>query len=82
MGASKTEISKPGKAIYLRVGIWYNKKNGEIHMSGKNGSRFLTRISGDRASARGHRSLFKALAKCLKDNGAPAPEIEANAQRS
>jgi hypothetical protein len=73
------ETSKPGESVYLSVGIWYNEKDGEIHMARrvipKDGSRFHTRVGASSTNVRGHPSLFKALAKCLKEAGAPAPEV-------
>jgi hypothetical protein len=75
--------SDPGNAIYLQVGVWYNKDDGEIHITGKNAPRFHTRVGADSKNVRGHASLFRALTKCLQKAGAPAPDVESiDASRS
>ena len=70
--------SKPGKSVYLDVGIWYDEDQGHIHITAKNVKGFHTTVNADSASKRGHPNLFRKLAKCLKEAGAPAPDIEAS----
>ena len=66
------ERSKSGKAIYLRCGAWL-EKDGSIHLSGLGSDSFHISVTPDPASRRGHPTLFKNLAQCLRDAGAPAP---------
>jgi len=78
------EISKPGKSVYLEVGIWFDEGQGQIHMTAKNVAGFHTTVNGNPNSVRGHPNLFNKLAACLKEAGAPAPEPVkvANADRT
>jgi len=72
--------SEPGKSVYLDVGIWYDEKQGHIHMTAKNVPGFHTTVADNPASKRGHPNLFMKLAKCLRDSGAPHPEIKQDAE--
>ncbi len=65
--------SKPGNSIYFEVGVWYNETTGSIHMTTKDAPGFHTTVRQDPKLKRGHPNMFKKLAKCLRDNGAPAP---------
>lgn len=67
------KISKPGKSVYLEVGIWYDDEQDVIHMTAKNVEGFHTTVNSDEKSVRGHPNLFGKLAKVLRDAGAPAP---------
>jgi hypothetical protein len=69
------EASGPGRSVYMEVGIWWDAEQGHIHLTAKNVSGFHTTVSLDPASKRGHPNLFAKLAKVLRDNGAPYPEI-------
>lgn len=70
----RMETSKPGNAVYLEMGVWYDKDQGHIHLTAKNVHGFHTTVSGDPASKRGHPNLFNKLARVLKNAGAPYPE--------
>jgi hypothetical protein len=71
------QVSKNGNAIYLNVGVWYDPKDGQIHLTARDVKGFHTTVKSDGQSNRGHPNLFRKLAKCLKEAGAPAPEIPA-----
>ena len=66
--------SKLGNSIYFEVGVWYNETTGSIHMTTKDAPGFHTTVRQDPKLKRGHPNLFKKLAKCLRDSGAPAPQ--------
>ena len=66
-------ISEPGNSVYLGVGIWYDERQGHIHITAKGVPGFHTTVAPDPRSKRGHPNLFEKLAKCLRDSGAPAP---------
>ena len=70
------QTSKPGNSVYLDVGIWYDEDQGHIHITAKNVEGFHTTVNKNPESKRVHPNLFNKLAKCLKESGAPAPEIE------
>ncbi|MDD9991124.1 MAG: hypothetical protein OXP75_04955 [Rhodospirillales bacterium] len=66
--------SKPGRSIYLEMGVWYDEATGSIHMTAKGVHGFHTTERRDPELKRGHPNLFDKLAKCLRDSGAPAPQ--------
>jgi hypothetical protein len=68
------ETSKPGNSVYLEMGIWYDPKQGHIHLTAKGVDGFHTTIAPNAESKRGHPNLFEKFAKCLREAGAPAPE--------
>ena len=74
--------SEPGKSVYLDVGIWYDEQQGHIHITAKNVHGFHTTINDNAESKRGHPNLFMKLAKCLKEAGAPHPEIRQDADHA
>ena len=63
-----------GKTVRLDVGIWYNETTGHIHIAAKDS--FISTISGEVSSKRYHPNLFRKLAKCLKESGAPHPTVQ------
>jgi hypothetical protein len=67
--------SEPGKSVYLDIGISYDENQGHIHITAKGVKWFHTTVTDNPASKRGHPNLFMKLAKCLKESGAPHPEI-------
>jgi hypothetical protein len=73
------EVSKPGKSVYLEMGIWWDEAQGHIHMTAKNVPGFHTTICADPSSVRGHPNLFMKLAKVLRDQGAPHPTVKEEA---
>lgn len=68
--------SKPGKSVYLDLGVWYDEEQGHIHLTARNVDGFHTTVNNDPASVRGHPNLFAKLAKCLREAGAPHPSVE------
>lgn len=68
--------SKPGKSVYLDVGVWYDTEKDHIHLTAKDVDGFHTTVNGNSDSLRGHPNLFMKLAKVLRDAGAPHPVIE------
>lgn len=69
------ERSGGEKTIYLNVGVWYNEKQGNIHLNFRGATQPMTTVSRD-GGKRGHPHLFRKLALCLKEAGMPHPEIE------
>jgi hypothetical protein len=73
------ETSEPGNSISFNVRVWFNKEHGQIHIASTDVSLFKgmhSTISNDPNSERYHPNLFKKLAKCLQEGGAPHPEPE------
>ena len=68
--------SKPGKSVYVQMGIWYNDETKEIHLTAQGVEGFHTTVNDKHDSIRGHKNLFGKLAKVLADNGAPHPRVE------
>lgn len=65
----------PDKTVRLDVGIWYDQKSRYIKISAKGA--FISTVSNDPESKRYHPNLYKKLAKCLHDAGAPGPRLGA-----
>jgi hypothetical protein len=68
------ELSKNGKSVYLRVGFWL-QDNGSIHLTGPGVPGFHVTINKDPVRKNGHRTLYNRLAKCLREMGAPSPQL-------
>lgn len=68
--------SEPGNSVYLDLGVWYDQEQGHIHLTAKGVHGFHTTVNNDQSSKRGHPNLFGKLAKCLRDAGAPAPDVD------
>lgn len=66
--------SKPGNAIYLEVGVWYDEARGSIHIASNDVPDLHTTVHADERRKRGYPNLFRKLAKVLRDGGAPAPQ--------
>lgn len=77
--ASGIRKSTRGKdTVYLeKVGVWYNPKSKEIHISVPRSKWFITTVSNKATSDRYHRNLFRKLAQALKEAGMPGPEVPA-----
>jgi hypothetical protein len=71
-GRNTMETSREGRSMYVRMGMWL-EKDGSIHLSAPGVPGFHVAINSDPRKPNGHPTLFKRLAKCLRDNGAPAP---------
>ena len=69
--------SKNGKSVHLEIGFWLND-DGSIHVTANDVSGFHVAVNADPNKRNGHPTLFKRLAKCLADAGAPSPIIEDN----
>ncbi len=68
--------SNSGKTAYARMGIWYQRKTGHIHLSVPESSWFVTTVSNDPSSKRYHPNLFQKLARYLAEQGADGPIVE------
>jgi hypothetical protein len=69
------EVSKKGNTVYAKVGIWL-EKDGSIHLSVPGDKKFHVAVNREPERRNGHPTLFKQLARCLREQGAPAPEPE------
>lgn len=67
------------RTVRLDVGIWYNEASGHIHVAAKDS--FISTVSADPASKRYHPNLYRKLADCLRNAGAPAPDEATGALR-
>lgn len=63
-----------GKTVKLDVGIWFNETTGHIHIADRRHG-IISTICDRPGNKRSHPHLFKKLAKCLRDAGAPAPTM-------
>jgi hypothetical protein len=64
---------RSGKTGRVTLGVWFGEKTGGIHLSIPGHG--LSTVNGDPASKRGNPHLFNKLAKVLRDQGKPHPEI-------
>lgn len=69
------EVSKKGNTVYARMGIWL-EKDGSIHLSVPADAKFHVAVNQDPKRRNGHPTLFRQLARCLRENGVPAPPEE------
>ncbi len=69
------ETSKPGKSVYVRMGVWYDEKTGHIHLTAPETKWLHTTVNNDLGSKRYHPNMFAKLARVLKEGGAPGPEF-------
>lgn len=60
-------------AVSFAVSVWYEPETRHIYLSRPTEDGFVTTISGDPNSARGHVHLFRRLAEALERRGVPAP---------
>jgi hypothetical protein len=67
-------LSEKGNSVTMEIQIWL-AKDGAIHMTGPLGASFHVAIRPDAVHSTSPPYLFQELAKCLKQMGAPAPEI-------
>lgn len=68
-------LSKKGKSVHFEVGIWCDKKD-IIHVTCNEIDDFHIAVNPEPERPNGHPTLYRRLAKCLKEAGAPAPSIE------
>ena len=64
---------RSGKTGQVTIGLWFNEEAGDIHLSIPDHG--LSTVNGDASSKRGSPHLFNKLAKVLRDQGKPHPEI-------
>ena len=62
-----------GKTGQVTMGLWFDEQAGDIHLSIPGHG--LSTVNGDALSKRGNPHLFNKLAKVLRDQGKPHPEI-------
>jgi hypothetical protein len=72
MAHSRMEVSKRGKSVYVRIGMFLYK-DGSIHLTAPGILGFHVAVNKEPERPNGHPTLFKRLAKCLREKGAPAP---------
>jgi hypothetical protein len=70
------EISKPGKSVYVRMGVWWDEEQGHIYLTAPGVHGFHTTLNDTPGSKRCHQNMFYKLAKLLRDAGAPHPLIQ------
>ena len=66
-------VERSGKTGRVTVGLWFDEEAGDIHFSIPGHG--LSTVNGDGLSKRGNPHLFNKLAKVLRDQGKPHPEI-------
>lgn len=64
---------RSGKTAYLKLGVWYDEKAGDIRLSIPGHG--LSTVNAEIASKRGNPQLFNKLAKALRDEGKLHPPI-------
>lgn len=74
------EASKPGRSVYVKMGMWWDPEQGHIHLTAPGVHGFHTTVCPNPDSKRGHPNLFAKLARALRDAGAPHPDLEEDAQ--
>ncbi|WP_375461450.1 hypothetical protein [uncultured Enterovirga sp.] len=70
------EISKPGKSVYVKMGVWWDANQGHIHLTAPGVHGFHTTLNNTPGSKRCHDNLFRKLANLLEDEGAPHPSVK------
>lgn len=60
---------RKAQTVYVDVGIWHDKKSGEIHISGPKEKRFHSTVSKVKGSKRRHPNLYKKLKEILVREG-------------
>ena len=64
---------RSGKTGSVTIGLWFDEAAGDIHLSIPGHG--LSTVNTDASSKRGNPHLFNKLAKVLRDQGKPHPEI-------
>jgi hypothetical protein len=65
-------VSSNGKSVHLEVGFWLHD-DGSIHVTSNELEGFHVAVNSSPTRRNGHPTLFRRLAQCLRDMGAPAP---------
>lgn len=68
------ETSKPGNAVYAKVGVWFDEAKGEIHLTIPGSGWFHTTVNAKDGSIRCHKNLFGKLGRLLREQGSPSPD--------
>lgn len=73
------KVSRKGRTVYAEVGFWWDERDRAIHVAvppSKAGEveTFHVAVRSDPEKPSGHPYLFRELARCLRQLGAPAPE--------
>jgi hypothetical protein len=61
------------KSVKLEVRVWYDEKSRHIKLAGK--GLMASTVSNDPDSKRYHPNLYRKLARYLKDEGKPSPDL-------
>ncbi len=64
---------RSGKTGQATIGLWFDEAAGDIHLSIPGHG--LSTVNRNPASKRGNPHLFNKLAKVLRDQGKPHPEV-------
>jgi hypothetical protein len=64
---------RSGKTGQVTIGLWFDEQAGDIHLSIPGHG--LSTVNAEPSSKRGNPHLFNKLAKVLRDQGKPHPEI-------
>lgn len=64
-----------GKTVIAKFGVWYTPETGHIHFSVPSSDWLITTVCNESGSKRYHPNLYRKLARLLKENGAPYPEL-------
>lgn len=65
-------VSGNGKSVHLEIGFWLHD-DGSIHVTSNEVDGFHIAVNRSPTRRNGHPTLFRRLAQCLRDFGAPAP---------
>lgn len=65
----KGHYGQKAQTVYVDIGIWHDKKTGEIHISGPKEKKFHSTVSNNKCSKRYHPNLFKKLRGILEREG-------------
>ena len=68
------EASKPGNAVYAKVGVWFEEDTGQIHLTIPGSGWFHTTVNAKDGSIRCHKNLFAKMGRLLREQGVPAPD--------
>lgn len=75
-----SKSAKGANTAYLKVGIWYDPDKDHIHVAVPKSDWFITTVSNDPSSKRGHPNLYGKLARALREAGVPGPSASDEAE--
>ena len=72
------KLSEKGRSVTMEVRFWMTE-DGAIHLTANDldVNTFHVAIRSDQTKASGQPYLYRELAKCLRQMGAPAPDVPA-----